>query len=299
MRQLFSIGKIIQIRTGPLTVTRLAFMETEEHIRHVVEMLKWLNPNASETLCRAAELHDIGKKIYLQHNFVQSGRKGDSRLSLSQKNLRADFYQQGSVMGLFTPDEAMKRYLAFLERGYAKCFVVRQNAEDTDSEIVVARYQLDPPFDYHAASVEVDDLQGVSDADLSYVYSLIQLHHNFQVDKLVTTAAQHGEDIIADLYRLMTADQEGSRWAECVVQKLEKGEEKPQSKFGFSEFAVEAVAEPTEVSRSSTHVQGQVILKATRRLDLGELTLTVDYYVSDCEFLNTELATKKKGGKNK
>jgi len=165
---------------------------------------------------------------------------------------------------------------------------------------MAARYQLDPPFGNHAASVQIDDLQGVPDGDLSYVHSLIQLHHNFQVDKLVATAAQHGEEIIADLYCLMTADQEGSRWAEYVVQKLEYGEEKPQGKFGFSEFAVEAVAEPTEISRDGAHMQGQVSLKATRRPDLGERTLTVDYYVSDCD-LNPDkfLATKKKGGRKK
>ena len=62
MRQIFSIGKVIQIRTDPRTVKRLAFVETEEHIRHVVEILNWLYPEASQTLLCATKLHDIGKK---------------------------------------------------------------------------------------------------------------------------------------------------------------------------------------------------------------------------------------------
>lgn len=296
MGQLFSIGKVIQIRTDSLTVSRLAFVETEEHIRHVVEMLKWLYPKASKKLYRAAELHDIGKKIYLQRDFAQNER--GSRLN--KRNLIADFYQQDNVKGIFTPSEAMKRYLAFLKHGHARCSVVRQNPEDPYSQIVAALYQLDPPFGNHAASIEIDDLWGVPNGDLSYIHSLIQLHHNFQVDKLVMTAAQHGENIIADLYRLMVGDQEGSRWAEYVVQKLEGGEEKPQGKFGFSEFAVETVSEPTEISRNGAYVKGQVILKASRCPYLGEWRLTVDYYVSDCD-LNPDkfFAAKKKGGRKK
>ncbi|MEM4235168.1 MAG: hypothetical protein QXU75_08475, partial [Candidatus Methanomethylicaceae archaeon] len=299
MGQLFSIGKIIQIRKDRLAVRRLAFIETEEHIRHVVEMLSWLYPDAGDRLKKAAELHDLGKKIYLERDFAQNGRRWDSRLT--QEKLRADFYRLGSVKeDIFKPEEAIKRYLAFLERGaHVKCSVVRQNSEDPNSPIIAARYQLDPPFGNHAASLEVEDLHGVPDEDLDYVHGLIQLHHSFQVDKLVAMASRYGEEIIRDLYRLMTADQEGSRWAEYVVQQLESGEEKPQGKFGFSEFAVEVSSEPQEILRDGSHVQGQVMLKATRRPDdLGELKLSVDYYVADCELTPDKfLSPRKKGGR--
>jgi len=303
MRQLFSIGKIIQIRTDPLTVKRLAFVETEEHIRHAVEMLDWLYPDASHILRRGTELHDIGKKLYLERDFTYNGRKWDSRLS--RENLTADFYQRGDVKGLFTPDEAIKRYLSFIRRSdfkHMKCFAVRQKPEDDSSPGVVSRYQyqLDPPFSSHAALIEPDDLQDIPEVERSYVHSLIQLHHNFQVDKLVATAAQHGEAIISDLYRLMTADQEGSRWTEYVVQKLGGGQETPQGKFGFSEFAIEAVAAPIEISHDGNHIQGQIMLKATRRPDLGERMIIVDYYLSDCDLTPQKLLSgKKKGDKKK
>ena len=199
------------------------------------------------------------------------------------------------MKGQFTVSDAIAGYLSFLEQGmHVKSFVMRQNPQDDTSQSVAVRYQLDPPFGNHAASVERDDLQDIPDDKGDYIHSLIQLHHNFQVDKLVAAAAQHGEDIIADLYRLMTADQEGSRWAEYVVQKLEYGMEGPQSKFGFSEFAIEAISEPGEVSRDGKKVQGQVTLKAIRRRDLGERTLKVDYYVSDCD-LSKFTSAKKKG----
>ena len=299
MRQIFSIGKVIQIRTDPCTVKRLAFVETEEHIRHVVEMLRWLYPKASQTLRCATELHDIGKKLYLQRPFVFNRQRGYN--PLNRENLMNDFYQQGSVGGEFTPADAIKRYFAFLERGeYVKCYPVRQNPQEDNSQITSARYRLNPPFGPHAASVQREDLQGVPGADLDYVHSLIQLHHNFQVDKLVPTAAQHGEKIIEDLYRLMTADGEGSRWAEYLVQKLEYGEEQPQGKFGFSEFAIESTTEPMEILRDGCHVQGQVVLKAMHCPDLGKLELTVDYYVADCDFNPDKyLSKKKRGGRKK
>ena len=299
MRQIFSIGKVIQIRTDPCTVKRLAFVETEEHIRHVVEMLNWLYPEASETVRRATKLHDIGKKIYLQRPSAFNRQRGYN--PLNYENLINDFYQQGNVRGEFTATDAMKRYLAFLEQGEnIKCHPIRQNPQEDNSPIVSARYRLTPPFGPHAASVQREDLQGIPDTDLDYIHSLIQLHHNFQVDKLVPTAAQHGEGIIEDLYHLMTADGEGSRWAEYLVQKLECGEEEPQGKFGFSEFAIEPTTEPTEISRNGCHVRGQVILKAMRRPDLGKLELTVDYYITDCD-LNPDkyLSKKKRGGRRK
>ena len=299
MRQIFSIGKVIQIRTDPCTVKQLAFVETEEHIRHVVEMLNWLYPEASQTLHRATELHDIGKKLYLQRHFVFNRQRGYN--PLNRENLLNDFYPQGNVQGAFTATDAIKRYFAFLDRGeYVKCYPVRQDPQGDNSPIVSARYHLTPPFGPHAASVQREDLHGISEDDLDYVHSLIQLHHNFQVDKLVPTAAQHGQRIIEDLYRLMTADGEGSRWAEYLVQTLEGGEEQPQGKFGFSEFAVEPIAEPTKISSNGCHVQGQVTLKATRHPDQGNLELIVDYYVADCD-LNPEkyLSKKKRGGRKK
>ena len=121
MGQLFSIGKVIQIRTDPLAVKRLAFVETEEHIRHVVEMLEWLYPNIKDSLQIAAKLHDIGKKVYLQPGFARRDRR------LSQNKLRTDFYRN-PMTDSFTPLEAIVRYLKFIEPGaYAKCFVFWQN----------------------------------------------------------------------------------------------------------------------------------------------------------------------------
>ena len=299
MMQIFSIGKVIQIRTDPCTVKRLAFVETEEHIRHVVEMLDWLYPKASQTLRRATELHDIGKKLYLQRSFIFNRQRGNN--PLNRENLSNDFYQQGNVQGKFTYADAIKRYFAFLERGEnVKCYPVRQNPQEDNSPIVSARYHPTPPFGPHAASVQREDLRGVPEADLDYVHSLIRLHHNFQVDKLVPTAAQHGERIIEDLYHLMAADGEGSRWAEYLVQKLECGDEQPQGKFGFSEFAIEPITEPMEISRDGCHVQGQITLKAMRCPDLGKLELTVDYYVADCDFNPDKyLSKKKRGGRKK
>ena len=299
MRQIFSIGKVIQIRTDPRTVKRLAFVETEEHIRHVVEMLNWLYPEANEIVRRATELHDIGKKIYLQRSFAFNRQRGYN--PLNRENLINDFYQQGNVQGEFTATDAIKRYLAFLERGEnVKCYPVRQNPQEDNSPIVSARYGLTPPFGPHAASVQREDLRGVPETDLDYLHSLIQLHHNFQVDKLVPTAAQHGERIIEDLYHLMTADGEGSRWAEYLVQKLECGAEQPQGKFGFSEFAIESITKPMEISRDSCHAQGQVTLQAMRCPDLPKLYLTVDYYIADCDFNPGKyLSKKRKGGQRK
>lgn len=295
-RQLFSIGKIIQIRTHPDRVLRLAFIETEEHLRHAGEIVQWLYPNAGHELKRAAREHDIGKKLYLQREFARGKGKRDARLL--QDNLRRDFY--GEYQGkTFSVEEAIERYLKFIEGdGRVTLSVMRQNFEDDSSPIERIRYRLAPPFGNHAASVALQDLRDDLAGDLNYIHILIQLHHNFQVDKLVAAAAQFGEPIIADLYRLVTADHEASRWAEFVVQRLEGGEEEPPGKFGFSEFAVEMVSTPEELSRNGTHVQGQVKLKATRRPDLGEKSLTVEYYLSDCDLSPERFATAKgKGGK--
>ena len=296
MRQIFSIGKVIQIRTDPRTVKRLAFVETEEHIRHVAEILRWLYPKASQRLLRATKLHDIGKKLYLQRTFVFNRQRGYN--PLNRENLIKDFYQQGNVQGKFTATDAIKRYLAFLEQGEnIKCYPIRQNPQEDNSPIVSARYMLIPPFGPHAASVQREDLRCVPETDLDYIHSLIQLHHNFQVDKLVPIAAQHGEGIIEDLYRLMTADGEGSRWAEYLVQKLECGEEQPQGKFGFSEFAIQPITEPIGISRDGCHVRGQMRLKAMHRPDLE---LTVDYYVADYDLIPDKyLSKKKRGGRRK
>lgn len=297
--QIFSIGKVIQIRTDPCTVKRLAFVETEEHIRHVVEILNWLYPEAGETVRRATKLHDIGKKLYLQYRFRFNRQRGYN--PLNRENLINDFYQQGNVQGKFTATDAIKRYLIFLEQDEnVKCYPIRQNPQEDNSSIVSARYVPSPPFGHHAALVQREDLRGIPEGNLDYIHSLIQLHHNFQVDKLVPTAARHGERIIEDLYRLMTADGEGSRWAEYLVQKLECGEEQPQGKFGFSEFAIEPTTEPTKISREGCHAQGQITLKAMRCPDLPKLELTVDYYVAECVLTPDKyLSKKKRGGRSK
>ena len=236
------------------------------------------------------------KKLYLQRPFAFNRQRGYN--PLNRENLIKDFYQQGNVQGKFTATDAIKRYLAFLEQGEnIKCYPIRQNPQEDNSPIISARYGLTPPFGPHAASVQREDLRGFPETDLDYIHSLIQLHHNFQVDKLVPTAAQHGEGIIEELYRLMTADGEGSRWAEYLVQKLECGEEQPQGKFGFSEFAIKPITEPIEISRDGFHVRGQIILKAMHRPDLE---LTVDYYITDYDLIPDKyLSKKKKGGRRK
>jgi len=293
MTQIFTIGKVIQIRSSPLKINRLAFIETEEHIRQVIQMLDWLYPNARENLRQAACLHDIGKKIYLQSDFTQ----GDKRLT--QQKLGDDFYQSANGGETFTAEEAIQRYLTFLKQGHAKPFPVYKNSEDENSPIAEVRYQLDPPFGQHAAMIERTDLRGVADGQLDYVHTLIQLHHNFQVDKLVAAAAEHGEDIINDLYCLITADQEASRWAEFVVQTLEKGAEKPEGRFRFSEFSIEPVSSPEENRRKDAHVQGQVTLKASHCPAPSEWAFVVDYYVTECDFLTPELRERKRGGKKR
>jgi hypothetical protein len=297
-QHLFTIGKIIQVRADQNTVHKLAFIETDEHLRHAHQLVQWLYPSASLELKRAAKEHDIGKKIYLRSEFVRSGGRRDLRLT--QENLRQDFY--GEYEGKkFTVSEAIDRYLSFIEDpGHVKTSVVRHNPEDDGSSIERIRYKLDPPFGNHAASVELRDLRDNAGGDVNYIHILIQLHHNFQVDKLVAAAAQYGEQIIADLYRLITADHEASRWAEYVVQKLEDGEDSPQIKFGFSEFAVECVVEPEKISRNDARVQGQVTLQATLRPDLGETKLTVDYYVTDYALTPAKfLAAKQQRGARK
>jgi hypothetical protein len=297
-RRLFSIGKIIQIRTDSERVHKLAFIETEEHLRHTGEIIQWLYPNAGHEVKRAAREHDIGKKIYLLDEFVSDNGKRDHRLK--RDNLKDDFY--GTYQGeVFRVDEAINRYLKFLKSPErVKLSIIRQDPSDDTSPIEEIRYRLAPPFGNHAASVELQDLRNDTGGDINYIHNLIHLHHNFQADKLVAAAVKFGEPIIADLYRLITADHEASRWAEHVVQKLEGGGEQPQGKFGFSEFAVENITEPEVISRNGLHVQGKVKLKATRRLDLGEKILKVDYYVRDYD-LNPDkfLAAKKKGGRKK
>lgn len=298
MGKLFTIGKIIQIRTDPEKVNRLAFVETEEHLRHAHEIAQWLYPNIGSELGRAAKEHDVGKKVYLLPDFVRHRGKRDPRLTWEK--LRSDFY--GEYEGeAFRVEEAIARYLEFIkDPKHVKPSVIRRNSEDDTSPVEQVRYKLDPPFGNHAASVELADLREESNSDLGYVHTLIQLHHNFQVEKLVAAGAQYGDDVVKDLYRLITTDHEASRWAEYVVQKLEGGEEPPQGKFGFSEFDVEIVEEPQATARNGMHVQGQVKLRAKRRPDLREWVLTVDYYTSDCDVsFNMFKPTKGKRGKKK
>ncbi|MGE0826759.1 MAG: hypothetical protein AB7G75_18595 [Candidatus Binatia bacterium] len=298
MGKLFTIGKIIQIRDNPEKVNRLAFVETEEHLRHAHEIVQWLYPNASPGLARAAKEHDVGKKVYLLPDFVRHSGKRDPRLT--SEKLRSDFY--GEYEGeAFQAEEAIARYLEFVkDPKHVKPSVIRRNSEDDTSPVEQVRYKLDPPFGNHAASVELADLREEPNSDLGYLHTLIQLHHNFQVEKLVAAGAQYGDDIVKDLYRLITTDHEASRWAEYVVQKLEGGEEPPQGKFGFSEFGVEVVEEPQATVRSGIHVQGRVKLRATHRPDLGEWVLIVDYYASGCDVsLSMFEQTRGKRGKKK
>ena len=84
------------------------------------------------------------------------------------------------------------------------------------------------------------------------------------------------------------------------MQRLEGVEETPQIKFGFSEVAGEFIVEPKDISRVRSCVQGRISLRAIRRPELGERTLTVEYHLSNCD-LNPEkfLLLRRKGGKKK
>ena len=83
------------------------------------------------------------------------------------------------------------------------------------------------------------------------------------------------------------------------MQTLEKGAEKPEGRFRFSEFAVEPGSSPEEISRENGHVQGRVTLKASHCPAPSEWAFVVDYYVTDCDFLTPELGERKRGGEKR
>ena len=90
----------------------------------------------------------------------------------------------------------------------------------------------------------------------------------------------------------------GGRSILCKNWNAER--KQPQGKFGFSEFAIESITKPMEISRDSCHAQGQVTLQAMRCPDLPKLYLTVDYYIADCDFNPGKyLSKKRKGGQRK
>jgi hypothetical protein len=258
---LFVPGKIIQVRSreNPGVVSQLVLISVEEHIGHVVTMLEWLWPNITEIQRAAARLHDIRKKLGARFEFIKG-------LNISVGNLRSDFYAQGNSEAALGPADAAKRYLAFAESEPRRRFWPTVDGKDF-------RMDLDAPFGNHAAEVDEDDLLPYRDGVLDlqkdpqsrgYVLDLIRLHHSFQPDRLIDACAQHGDELVTDLYRLIVADHAGSRWAEYVVQYLEKGSEQPDREDFFGEMTVTASAEPEpEAERNGLRV-GTVRLKRER-----------------------------------
>lgn len=258
---IFVPGKVIQVRSQetPRVVRKLVLISVEEHITHVVEMLEWLWPNISERQLAAARLHDIGKKVGARFEFLKG-------LKLSPDKLRADFYGQRDSAAALSPADAKQRYLAFAQSGAHRRLWPTMDAEDF-------RMDLDPPFGNHAADVSEDDLLLYRHGSLdfqaespcrAYVLNLIRLHHSFQPDRIIAACAQHGDELVRDLYRLIVADHAGSRWAEYVVQYLEGGSEQPDRQDFFGDVSVRASAEPkAEPERTSLRV-GVVRLERQR-----------------------------------
>lgn len=238
---LFVPGKIIQVRSQekPGLVSQLVLISVEEHIGHVVTMLEWLWPSISERERAAARLHDIRKKVGARWEFIKG-------LNIGADKLRDDFYAERDSISALSPAEAAQRYVAFAQSGDHRRFWPTVDKQDF-------RLDLDPPFGKHAAEVSEQDLLPYRGGALdlqndsqsrNYILSLIRLHHSFQPDRIIDACAEYGDELVRDLYRLIVADHEGSRWAEYVVQYLEKGYEQPDRQDIFGDVAVTASAEP-------------------------------------------------------
>jgi len=283
--RLFVPGKVIQIRRG-LPIERLVFIEVQEHIRHVRAMLDFLYPGASDNLRRGADWHDLGKR-FLSYGYSQALRSviGKKRKALTSRECQAKDFWGHLADGEVSPAEAFCAFKRFVRKdgsgeltSHVKIWPHRDNP-DHPNEVTRYDYQIDPPFGFHAADVEAADLPtDLPDAGRRYVLDLIHLHHSFQADKLVEAAAEHGEGIIHDLYRLMVCDHFGSGWAEHVTQTLEYGDLIARgSSMRFAEFELIAQGDVRQVKRDEPHVHGQITL-----LHNGQtLALDVHYFVFD------------------
>lgn len=285
--KIFVPGKIIQVRNSedPLILSKLVFISVEEHVRHVVEMLKWLFPDATQEQRAGAALHDVHKKVGARYDFFHAcGRKH----APPEEDLRGDFYGDGNnCMGL-AADEASQGFLKFADDPRRRRLWPVRGDDGTVSDV---RLDLDPPFGNHAAEATEEDLLPYRDgsvvlaeapAQRNYVLNLVRLHHSFQPDRIIGACAQHGDGIARDLYRLIVADHAGSRWAEYVVQQLEGGSEKPDRVDFFGDVEIKVAIEAAV--RGSDHdlrvgvVRLQRSKLPTETGDVRETELLVRYY---------------------
>lgn len=283
--KIFVPGKIIQVRNAeaPLALSKLVLISVEEHVRHVVEMLEWLFPDATDVQRAGAVLHDVHKKVGARGEFLRL-----SGLKASQERLCADFYGNGNPRAVLAPRDAANGYLKFIqERQGRRLWPVRDDAR----EISDVRVDLDPPFGNHAADATEDDLLPYRDGSLvlvedrtrcDYVLNLVHLHHSFQPDRIIGACAQHGDGIARDLYRLIVADHAGSRWAEYVVQQLEGGLEKPERVDFFGDVEIKVATEAAAHALDDDLQVGVVRLQRsklpTETGDVREAELLVRYY---------------------
>ena len=269
LRQIFIPGKIISIVRGN-AIEQLALIEVEEHIRHVQVMLDWLYPDASGHLKRAAEWHDIGKKIHLRFDYANKFKVLSNQPDERRRILTDDFYGR-AIVNSIGPNEAAKAYVKFLE-----------NSQKQHIKVQRGGYRLDPPFGFHASTVQSDDLpKDLEDSDRSYIINLIHLHHRFSPEQLVEAAADHGEDILKDLYQLIVADHFASEWATKIVNQIENVEgQEYRGEMRFAEKIVETKKKAQIVKREGNVVFGQITLNC----ELRQLTLNVNYYLQDFYF---------------
>ena len=268
LRQIFVPGKIISIVRGNV-IEQLALIEVEEHIRHVRVMLDWLYRDASDNLKMAADWHDIGKKIDLRFDYVNELKVLNNRSSERRSILADDFYGK-TIECSVTPNEAAKAYVRFLKTKQKEHIKTQENG-----------YCLNPPFGFHAATVQHADLpKDLGDNDRNYIINLIHLHHTFSPDRLVEAAAEHSEDILKDLYQLIVADHFASEWATKVVHQLEGVEEKESNReWRFAEKTLNG-EDAQDIKRDGNVVFGQITLNCGAQ----QLTLNVNYYLQDFQF---------------
>lgn len=269
LRQIFVPGKIISIVRGN-AIKQLALIEVEEHIRHVRVMLDWLYPDASENLKRAADWHDIGKKIDLRFDYANKLETLNNWTDERRRILTDDFYGKATVESV-TPDESAEAYLQFLK---AKPKEHIQTGIDG--------YRLQPPFGLHASTVQPEDLlNDLKPRERDYLINLIRLHHTFSPERLVEAAADHGQKILDDLYKLIVVDHFASEWATKVVNQIEDVEgQEYRGKMRFAEKIVEAEKKAQIVKRKGNVVFGQITLNCESQ----QLILNVNYYLQDFHF---------------
>jgi len=280
--RIFVPGKIIQVRgqENPLIVIKLVLLSVEEHIRHVVEMLEWLYPDATPTQKIGARLHDVGKKVGARGDFLR-GHK------FTEEMLRSDFFGiQGD--SYLSPHDSGQKYLAFAQDNrHRRLWPIWDEAKRLQD----VRMDLDPPFGNHAADATEKDVCPYKDGSSNlehnseardYILNLIRLHHSFQPDRIIDACAQHGEGMVVGLYRLIVADHMGSRWAEYVVQNLEAGVEKLEHEDFFCDVEVSAVGVPLAQGDRNGQKVGVIRLRRDKtpdeQRDLLEKELEIQYY---------------------